>query len=173
MFRKIFLLSCLLLAMIATGCGEDKPVANNSAPEVDVTGGKIKGAIDENGVKVFKGIPYAATTAGENRWKAPQPVKAWEGVLDCTEFRPIVIQNAPAPFDPWTDEYVDGGYTIENGKISEDSLNLNIWTKADANAKLPVIVYIHGGANVSGSGQNEVYLGQNIAQKNASAFSAF
>ena len=166
MFRKIFVLSCLLLAIIATGCGGNEPVANNSAPEVEITGGKIKGAIDSNGVKIFKGIPYAATSAGENRWKAPQPVKAWEGVLDCTEFRPIVIQNAPEPFDPWTAEYVDGGYTIENGKISEDSLNLNIWTKAEADAKLPVIVYIHGGANVSGSGQNEVYLGQNIAQKN-------
>ncbi len=166
MFRKIFLLSCLLLAMMATGCGGgNEPAANNSAPEVDVTGGKIKGTVDANGVKIFKGIPYAATTAGENRWKAPQPVQSWEGVLDCTQDGPIVIQGDPQPFDPWTAEYVDGGYTIENGKISEDSLRLNVWTKADANAKQPVIVYIHGGANVSGSGNNEVYKGDNIALK--------
>ena len=163
MLRKIFLLSCFLLSMILVGCGEE--TSKNADPEVDVTGGKIKGFVDSNGVKIFKGIPYADTTAGENRWKAPQPVKAWEGVLDCTKDSPIVIQNAPVPFDPWTDEYVDGGYTIENGKISEDSLRLNIWTKADADAKKPVIVYIHGGANISGSGNNEVYKGDNIAQK--------
>lgn len=166
MLRKVFLLGWLMLAFIVAGCGSEQPVANNSAPEVDVTGGKIKGVVDSNGVKIFKGIPYAATTAGENRWKAPQPVVAWEGVLDCTQDGPIVIQNAPAPFGPWTDEYVDGGYTIENKKISEDSLRLNVWTKADANSNLPVIVYIHGGANVSGSGNNEVYKGDNIAQKN-------
>jgi len=154
-----------MLMTLAAGCGEDISKNPVEDPQVEVTGGKIVGTVDENGVKKFLGIPYAATTAGENRWKAPQPVQAWDGILSCADFRPIVIQNAPAPFDPWTAEYVDAGYTIENGKISEDSLNLNIWTTAEADAKAPVIVYIHGGANVSGSGQNDVYKGDEIAQK--------
>ena len=165
MWRKIFLMSCLILATIAAGCGEDTAKTPAEDPQVEVTGGKIVGTVDDNGVKKFLGIPYAATTAGENRWKAPQPVQAWEGILSCSDFRPIVIQDAPQPFDPWTAEYVDAGYTIENGKISEDSLNLNVWTKQEADAKAPVIVYIHGGANVSGSGQNDVYKGDEIAQK--------
>lgn len=165
MWRKIFLLSCLLLMTLAAGCGEDTAKAPVEDPQVEVTGGKIVGTVDDSGVKKFLGIPYAASTAGENRWKAPQPVQTWDGILSCADFRPIVIQNQPEPFDPWTAEYVDAGYTIDNGKISEDSLNLNIWTAAEENAKAPVIVYIHGGANVSGSGQNDVYKGDDIAKK--------
>ncbi len=164
MLKKILLTALMILTFALAGCGEEQS-AQNKNPEVAVTGGTVKGYVDENGVKIFKGIPYAANTGGENRWKAPQPVVSWEGVLDCTQDGPIVIQNAPQPFDPWTAEYVDAGYTIENGKISEDSLRLNIWTKANENDNKPVIVYIHGGANVSGSGNNEVYAGANIAQK--------
>ena len=136
------------------------------SPQVKVTGGMIQGYIDEYGVKTFKGIPFADTTAGKNRWKAPQPVKSWQGVKDCTKFGQIAVQAEPQPFDPWTVEYVDSGMNLDNGLMGEDCLSLNIWTKANENEKLPVIVYIHGGANLSGSSQNDVYSGQEIAQKN-------
>lgn len=136
-----------------------------TSPEVAVTGGMVKGYLDKNGVATYKGIPYAAPTSGENRWKDPQPVEAWEGVKACTEFGDITLQPTPVPFMWWTDEYIDVGMSVENGKISEDSLNLNVWTQGAKGDKLPVIVYIHGGANTSGSGCNEIYTGENIAQK--------
>jgi para-nitrobenzyl esterase len=140
------------------GKGVDEPVKK-------VTGGVVRGSVDEDGVQVFKGIPYAASTAGENRWRPPQPVK-WTGVKDTTAYGPIAVQNpAFGAFGPWTPEYLDTDMTLENGLMSEDSLSLNVWTTAKQNAGKPVIVYIHGGGNQSGSGGNEVYTGQEIAQK--------
>ncbi|MGJ6981022.1 carboxylesterase/lipase family protein [Aestuariimicrobium soli] len=133
---------------------------------VKVTGGVVRGTVDANGVKVFKGIPYAASTAGPNRWGAPQPVVPWTGVRSATEFGPIAVQNvATAPFGPWTWEYLDTFMSLENGLMGEDCLRVNVWTTATPNANRPVIVYIHGGANTSGSGGNEVYTGENIAQQ--------
>lgn len=139
-----------------------------AAPEVAVTGGKIRGAVDENGIKYFKGIPYAASTEGENRFREPQPVEPWEGVKDCLKYGQIAMQNEASTYGgqaPWTDEYLDLGKTYESGDMSEDCLNLNVWTGASEGEKLPVIVYIHGGGNNSGSGACEVYTGEDIAQK--------
>lgn len=159
---------CALLVASVLASG----VANAAAgdPEVKVTGGKIQGYVDSNGVKTFKGIPYADTTAGENRWKSPQPVKHWKGTLECREFGPIAVQNSvPArddnPGHPWTPEYLDVAMTLENGQMGEDCLRVNVWTQANEGDKLPVIVYIHGGANISGSGGIDVYDGSAIAQK--------
>jgi len=137
-------------------------------PVKKITGGVVRGSVDDHGVMTFKGIPYAASTAGENRWRAPQPVEKWPGIKDTTEYGPITVQNplpAGAFFGPWTPEYLDTGMNLGNGLMSEDSLRLNVWTKANPNARKPVIVYIHGGANNSGSGGNEVYTGEKIAQK--------
>lgn len=130
-----------------------------------VTGGVIKGSINEYGVKIFKGIPFAASTEGKNRFRAPQAVEKWEGIRDCTEYGPIAMQNPPKTFGPWTEEYVDAGKTYENGKMSEDCLSLNIWTAAKTGDRQPVIVYIHGGGNQSGSGACEIYTGENIAKR--------
>lgn len=140
-------------------------MSGSDHPTVSVIGGKIRGYTDENGVMIFKGIPFAASTAGSNRFRDPQPVTPWAGVKDCTAFGPIVMQDEARPFMCWTAEYVDGGLNYENGRMSEDSLNLNIWTTGQEGDKMPVVVYIHGGANLTGSGQNEVYTGEKIAQK--------
>ncbi|WP_203567657.1 carboxylesterase/lipase family protein [Aestuariimicrobium ganziense] len=135
-------------------------------PAVKVTGGVVRGYVDDNGVKTFKGIRYAASTHGPNRWRAPQPVPRWTGIKETTAFGPIAVQNpAFAPFGPWTWEYLDTNMTLENGLMSEDCLSLNVWTTANPNARRPVIVYIHGGANTSGSGGNEVYTGEKIVHK--------
>lgn len=136
------------------------------APTVNVTGGTIQGSFSVTGVKSFLGIPYAADAGGENRFKAPQPVKPWEGVRDCTTYGPIAMQKeVSGGFGPYTPEYLDVGMTFDNGKMSEDCLRLNVWTSADAGDNLPVIVYIHGGSNNSGSGSNEIYTGEGIAQR--------
>lgn len=174
-FTKIMLCAGMALSLAACA-GQQESQTNNEEPEetaetavsepvANVTGGTIRGYVDDNGVKTFKGIPYAATTEGENRFRDPQPVEAWEGEKDCTQFGPIVMQNEAAPFMCWSAEYVDGGLNYENGRMSEDSLNLNVWTTAEKGDNQPVIVYIHGGGNSSGSGQNEVYTGEKIAQK--------
>jgi len=138
-----------------------------SVPVRPVTGGVVRGYVDADGVQTYKGIPYAADTSGENRWQAPQAVKPWRGIKKTTEFGPIAVQNpaATSGFGPWTTEYIDYGKTLENGQMSEDSLSLNVWTKAKPNENKPVIVYIHGGGNQSGSGAVEMYSGEEIAQK--------
>ena len=137
-----------------------------NGPVKKVTGGVVRGSVDDDGVQTFKGIPYAASTGGENRWRAPQPVANWTGIKETTAYSPIVVQNpAFGAFGPWTPEYLDTNMTLQNGLMSEDSLSLNVWTTAKPNAGKPVIVYIHGGGNQSGSGANEVYTGEEIAQK--------
>lgn len=126
---------------------------------VQVTGGDIQGATSETNddVQVYRGIPYAASTAGPNRWRPPQPVVAWEGVRDCTEFGPACPQ-APYP--------KDSPYYREPQPRSEDCLSLNIWTAAkDASERRPVMVWIHGGALTRGSGAIDIYNGTALSQK--------
>lgn len=145
---------------------EQQDTAMNTA-ELEVAGGKIVGTVDANGVASYKGIPYAASTEGENRFRAPQPVESWEGTLDCTQYGDIAMQNEASTYgggSPWTAEYLDLGKTYASGEMSEDCLNLNVWTMAKEGDKLPVIVYIHGGGNNSGSGACEIYTGDEIAQ---------
>ncbi len=131
---------------------------------LEVSCGKIEGSHSSDGeLLVFKGIPYAKPPIGELRWKAPQPTESWAGILKCTSFSKSAIQNEQAPFMCWSEEFIIDtklGY-------SEDCLYLNIWTKKEVekdNLK-PVIVYIHGGANVSGGSSCEVYNGEAIAKK--------
>ncbi|MGE0182967.1 MAG: carboxylesterase/lipase family protein [Parvularculaceae bacterium] len=124
-------------------------------PIVQVSGGKIMGT-REDGVFAFKGVPYAAAPVGERRWAPPAPVKSWRGVRRADKIGAACIQK------PGLSE-ANGGYP---GPISEDCLFLNVWTPtADASAKLPVVVWIHGGAYVFGSGGVAGYSGAPSAKK--------
>jgi para-nitrobenzyl esterase len=99
-------------------------------------------------IRVYKGIPYAAPPVGELRWKPPQPVNAWPGVLVAKNFSPIC---------PQSDRY-------HLGAQSEDCLKLNIWTPArSAGDKLPVMVWIHGGSFQVGASSQSVYDGEALA----------
>lgn len=101
---------------------------------VQIESGLVAGSGTE--IRVFKGIPFAAPPTGELRWKPPQPPKPWEGVRQATEFGAACMQTVKFP------------------NIGEDCLTLSIWTPArDAKAKLPVMVWIHGGGFVFGSGE--------------------
>jgi len=130
-------------------------------PTVQVQTGLVKGVANESEtVVVFKGIPYAAPPLGTLRWREPQPPLSWEGVRDASKFCASCIQNKAISRLPWTEEFM-----VQN-EICEDCLFLNIWTPADnADANLPVFVYIHGGGFSEGSGAIDVYNGEELAKK--------
>ncbi len=110
---------------------------------------------------IFKGIPFAAPPTGDLRWKAPQPVKSWTGVLKCDKFSASPMQRNPVPFMMWTEEFI-----TPPEKLSENCLYLNIWTPANpAKEKLPVFVWIYGGGFNSGSAACAVYDGEGMSKK--------
>ena len=124
--------------------------------EVSITKGTIAGETDR-GVQVFRGIPFAAPPVGDLRWKAPQAVDHWEGVLACTEFSPICPQASYAK---------SSIYYSPLSEMSEDCLYLNVWSQDIlTKEKKPVMVWIHGGALTRGSGARKHYDGVNLAKK--------
>ena len=128
---------------------------------VRVSGGSVAGVPGkDSSIAVFKGIPFAAPPVGDLRWRAPQPVVAWQGVKKADQFGNSCIQNIVAERKPWTYEF------MTHTEISEDCLYLNVWTGAQAaNEKRPVYVFIHGGGNTEGSGAVPVYDGEGLARK--------
>lgn len=135
----------LALAVIAVACAS--PSDTEQAPRVAVETGVVQGE-RTGGVDVFRGVPYAAAPVGELRWRAPAPAPSWSGVRAAVEFAPACPQP-PAPL------FGDVGET------SEDCLYLNIWRPAGVRAgdRLPVMVWLHGGAFVIGSGSLPIYDG--------------
>jgi len=130
------------------------PIAGASGPLVRAPAGAIAG-VDENGVAVFKGIPYAAPPIGPLRWRPPAAAPAWQGVRQATAFGPACIQ--PIPQTP-------GIYSSDIRPFSEDCLTLNIWAPKDARSA-PVFFWIHGGALVGGSAREAVYDGAQMARR--------
>lgn len=140
------------------------PFTDESAV-VTVTGGQVAGTVSKDGyVRSYKGIPFAAPPVGDLRWKAPQPVKPWLGVRKGDQFGPSPMQGAPAPFGPWSAEYL-----IPKAPISEDCLYLNVWTGAKSTSlpqgRLPVLVWIYGGGFNSGGSGVPIYDGDATARK--------
>jgi len=106
----------------------------------------------EDDVQVFRGIPFAAPPIGDLRWRAPQPAPNWTGAREATDFGPICPQIPR--------EYTKGL------KQSEDCLSLNVWTpNTTSSAKLPVMVWIYGGAFVNGGSAMQFYDGTDLAKR--------
>ncbi len=147
-------------------------MARNEAPQVRTTAGTISGAWKaKGGVAVFRGVPYAAPPVGDRRWRAPQPVEPWSGVRKTTKDSPIAMQRATM-IETFFNSLVDGqGWNnartratkalfarAPKPKESEDCLYLNVRTpQVDSAAKLPVMVWIHGGDHQDGSGSEVFY----------------
>lgn len=142
------LFAILLLTLAA--CGSQQ----SANPVLDIEGGKIQGvASNDPSVLVYKGVPYAAAPVGDLRWKAPQAVTPWEGVIIADKWGAAAMQNSGKATG---DFYFKEFYADGDPEFSEDCLYLNIWTPADAVAqpdkKLPVAMWIHGGAYDHGYG---------------------
>lgn len=141
--RVTRLVTGVLAGLVAVFAG----AAQQRSTVVRVDTGQLQGVV-EDGVVSFKGIPFAAPPVGELRWRPPQPVAPWTGVRQAVEFGPNCMQGQfgppPAPGAP------------PARAPSEDCLYLNVWGPASAarGAKLPVMVWIHGGGFVGGSGSS-------------------
>ncbi len=109
---------------------------------------------DAAGVRGYKGVPYAAAPVGCLRWRAPAPVAPWREPRPADAFAPASLQGVV-----WDD--IDLGGTGS----SEDCLYLNVWTSAAPEARRAVLVYIHGGGFVAGSGAEPRYDGARLAAR--------
>lgn len=143
--------ACLLLASCASA---DAPLTPHGerGPLVEAPAGTMEGR-REGAVRVFKGVPYAAPPIGPARWRAPAPMPRWQGVRRATEFGPACMQ----PLSRLAHIYAQ-----DLTPMSEDCLTLNIWAPANAH-NAPVLVWIHGGAFLTGSSKEALYDGARLA----------
>ncbi len=148
--QKNILLGILLIVAISAAA---QP-ARSQIQTAKVNGGEVQGVIAD-GVASFKGIPFAAPPTGEFRWKAPQPVKAWAGILKADALAPACMQ--------------DTGMAKMMGapaRVGEDCLYLNVWTAAKKRGeKRAVMVWIYGGAFIGGMTSISMYDGTKLAQR--------
>ena len=145
------------LALLA-GCAPEEaspreappPEETQAAPDPNViltTAGAIRGETVD-GVRTFRGIPYAAPPVGDLRWRAPQPAPAWEGTRDAVTFG-----------TPCWQPILEGFYSRGPIERDEDCLYLNVWTRAVAGDDAPVMLWIHGGGLRIGHGHLPMYDG--------------
>ncbi|WP_236788144.1 carboxylesterase/lipase family protein [Amycolatopsis sp. GM8] len=125
------------------------------SPVVTISSGRLAGRTS-NGVTSFLGVPYAAAPFGENRMRPPQPVEPWSGTRSATDYGPTVPKgDYPPNYQPLFREVVIPG---------EECLNLNVWTPDPGAGGLPVLVWIHGGSFMNGSGSIGEYDGSAFAR---------
>ena len=154
MTKNIHALAMAAIACLAalSSCTQKK--GSEVTLQVKTQYGILEG-FEEDGVKKFLGVPFAQAPVGELRWKAPQPVMAWEGVRQAKAF-------GDDPMQP----NVFGDMAFRGPKRSEDCLYLNIWTAAATTTDaLPVLIYFNGGGLMAGSGSEPRYDGSAIAKE--------
>jgi para-nitrobenzyl esterase len=145
LFRRLALsIASLSLVASASPVGQQVKTAN----------GMIEGD-SVSGVRVYRGVPFAAPPVGNLRWQAPQPVKNWSGVRSAAKFSASCMQRP-----------IFGDMEFRSSGMSEDCLYLNVWTPAKTTTeKLPVLVYFFGGGLVAGDASEYRYDGASMAAK--------
>jgi para-nitrobenzyl esterase len=155
--RSLSFLSALLMLVVAipafSATSESADTASSTTVEIDT--GVLRGEVSENGMRIFRGIPFAAPPVGELRWAAPEPAARWQGERDATRFGAICPQ--PPMLAVMTGETFP--------ETSEDCLFLNVWTEAEKGAALPVMVWIHGGGLTMGWSNQIQYEGTELAKR--------
>jgi para-nitrobenzyl esterase len=142
--------------------GQDAPMATTTA-------GGVSGRV-ENGIYVFRGIPYGEDTK-KTRFKAPLPVAAWSGVKECVEWStraPQMMGERPGRGAVASTEPVKAGFHLppDKGEQSEDCLHVNVWTPGLRDGKKrPVLFYIHGGAYTNGTVNCDLYDGNRLCHR--------
>ena len=120
---------------------------------VETEQGRIAG-VTQDGVYVFRGVPFAGSTAGEGRWRAPTPAESWAGVRDGSRFGPSAPQNPG---------FVSRLFGAGDLETSEDCLSANVWTPGPGSR--PVLVWLHGGGFTTGAGSLPVYDGATLVRR--------
>ena len=180
----VYLRIVAFLAVMALICqtlwGVGKPTKLRPAVEksggmtevVTLRDGKVQGVkTAEGAVEVFTGIPYAKPPVGELRWKAPENPESWSGVRTCTHFAPMAMQPRNSEIYNSLSQIIgfhDYEISLDDhfrDAVSEDALYLNLWRPAGKAEKLPVLVYIHGGALQTGQPWYADYSGEGLARK--------
>lgn len=128
----------------------------HAADRVKTANGVLQSnAAPREGVRAFKGVPFAQPPVGALRWREPQPPKSWSGIRNADEFGPRCMQRTGPGSDYW----------FRSSGMSEDCLYLNVWTPAKSGReKLPVLVYVFGGGFQNGDGSEPRYDGENMAR---------
>lgn len=155
MSKRALVVVVIMCAPLLVRASSPKAARPQVATRYGVVAGKTDAATH---VSSFKGIPFASPPVGNLRWRAPQPPMAWKGVRDGSQFGASCMQRIHGDVLPWTKEF------LVQGRVSEDCLYLNVWTpRVQSRAELPVVVFVHGGAFVEGSGSIAAYDGTRLA----------
>jgi para-nitrobenzyl esterase len=138
-------------------------VAGDHNAVVDTTAGKVRG-FTRNGIQTFKGIPYAASTAGPARFLPPSKPQSWTGIRSSMYYGPTCPQG---PRLGWANDENAFLFQWDDGQPGEDCLRVNLWTPAvNDGGKRPVMVWLHGGGWTAGSGQEQpAYNGENLSRR--------
>lgn len=136
---------------------------------VETTIGRIQG-MQQDGLNLFRGIPFAAPPVGDKRWLPPEPVTSWTGILDATSFGPTSSQPTAMGMPgmvmpPEWEAVLDVWGANAPSPQSEDCLYLNIWSPGLDDARRPVMFWIHGGGFTQGSGSAWIFHGDVLAKR--------
>ncbi|MDM0115998.1 carboxylesterase family protein [Variovorax sp. J22R133] len=167
MLRHPWLLAaCAALALQLTACGGSGHHKDRSPVERDTSFGTVVGVdASASGTYAWKGIPYAKPPTDALRWKAPVDPAVWSAPRETKQFANACAQYGRI-YGPGANNTYDAsiGTTLNQAVGSEDCLYLNIWRPSTRDTKLPVIVFLHGGSNVSGYTADPVYDGAMLAK---------